>query len=302
MIMKNMTDKERHLKASLTVEAGLVFPFFFFAIMALCCIFRYLYTEYTVEKCMLSTARYLGQFPEIVSAAAEKRSGFADSLIGEIADRQVPVTGMSVREIAERASDGVIIESLLVKEIRQYTYAVGAVRGGAGGFSCIGSELYTDDETVKIRCSYRLKTPVSMFDLTSIPISQELEYRYFTGHAVESVLTEAEAEEEDGDDTTVYITEEKIVYHLSLTCPSLNLVITSCPLDRVGEKRNKGGGKYYPCEFCAKRKAPDTVFIAKEGDRYHYKRNCSGLKRTITEIKLSEAAKTRRACKRCGKK
>ena len=110
---------------------------------------------------------------------------------------------------------------------------------------------------------------------------------------------EEQQEESPEDDRIVYITEEKVVYHQSLDCPSLNLVITSCLFSDVSQKRNTAGGKYYPCEKCAKGARPDTVFIAKIGDRYHYRRDCSGLKRTITQITLSEARKTRRVCKRC---
>lgn len=296
-----MKQKKKNIRASLTVEACLVFPLFFFAVMALCCIFRYLYTEYTVEKCMLNTARYLGRFPEIVSAAAEKRSDLAESLLGSMADKEIPVTGMTVAQIADRASDSIVIKGIFDKEISRYPYAYSAVKNESRGFSCLGSVLYSDDETVLIKCSYCLKSPVSLFGLGSIPVSQELEYRYFTGCPDESCLEEESGSEEETEDVIVYITEEKIVYHRSLTCPSLNLVISSCALTEVGNKRNKGGGKYYPCEICAKGKPPQTVYISKDGDRYHYKRKCSGLKRTITEIGLREASKTRRACKRCGK-
>lgn len=289
-------------KASLTVEASLAFPIFFFAVLSLCCIFRYLFVEYTVEKCMLAVARNLGQYPEIIGAACEKRNEYADSLLGSIAGKKVPVTGLSVTEIAERSSDALVIGRLFENEIKKYPYACGAVINGSGGFSCLGSVLYGQEETVLIKCSYRLRPPVSMFDIGTLRRSQELEYRYFTGFAEESQLIEETEENEQEEDRIVYITEEKVVYHLSLSCPSLNLVITSCAIGDVPMKRNRGGGKYYPCERCAKGKKPETVFISKDGDRYHYRKDCSGLKRTITEISLREASKTRRACKRCGKK
>lgn len=291
-------------KASLTVEASFSFPIFFLAVLALCCIFRYLFVEYTVEKCMLSVVRNMGQYPEIVSAADEKRDGFAGSLLGSVAGKKIPVSGLSVSEIAERTSDGIVIGRLFENEIKKYPYACDAVVDGSSGFSCFGSVLYSDEETILIKCSYKLKSPVSLFDIGTVRESQELEYRYFTGHEEESLLTEVteeNEEDEEEDDRIVYITEEKVVYHYSLSCPSLNLVISSCPYNEVSKKRNRGGGKYYRCERCARGKTPENVFISKDGDRYHYRRDCSGLKRTITEIGLKEASKTRRACKRCGK-
>ena len=272
---------KKYDKASLTVEASFAFPIFFFAVLSLCCIFRYLLVEYTVERCMLSVARNLGQYPEIIGAACEKRDEYADSLLGSIAGKKVPITGLSVTEIAERTSDALVIGRVFENEIKKYPYACGAVINGSEGFSCLGSVLFSDEETILVKCSYR--------------------FRYFTGFADESQLVGESEENEQEEDRIVYITEEKVVYHLSLSCPSLNLVITSCALSDVSKKRNKGGGKYYPCERCAKGKKPEIVFISKDGDRYHYKRNCSGLKRTINEISLREASKTRRACKRCGK-
>ncbi len=250
---------------------------------------------------MLNVARNIGRFPEIVSAATERRDGFADSLLGEMSQKEIPLIGLSITEITGRTSDGLVIKGLLENEVSRYPFACAAVLNGKNGFSCMGSVLYSEDETILIKCSYRLRSPVSFFDIGSVPVRQELEYRYFTGLPEVSMLNEEEEENEETDDATVYITEEKIVYHRSLSCPSLNLVISSCALNDVGSRRNKGGGKYYPCERCARGRAPQTVFIAKDGDRYHYKRDCSGLKRTITQIALSEAVKTRRACKRCGK-
>ena len=299
-----MKERIKYQNASLTVEAGFAFPIFLLAVLALCCMFRYLSVEYTVEKCMLSVARNLGKYPEIVSAANEKRNEYADLLLGSVANKKIPISGLSVSEIAGRTSDSLVIGRLFENEIRKFPYACDAVVEGSEGFSCFGSVLFSDDETIIIKCSYKLKTPVSLFDIGPIRKSQELEYRYFTGHAEESQLTEITEEDEeteDEDDRIVYITEEKVVYLLSLTCPSLNLVMTSCAFTDVSKKRNKGGGKYYPCERCAKGKKPENVYISKDGDRYHYKRDCSGLKRTITEIGLKEASKTRRACKRCGK-
>ena len=185
---------------SLTAEAGIAFPVFFLALLALSCIFRYLFVEYTVEKCMLSVARNLGQYPEIVKAADEKRDGFADSLLGNIAGKKIPVSGLSVSEIAERTSDSLVIGRLFENEIKKYPYVCDAVVDGSMGFSCFGSVLFSDDETVVVKCSYKLKSPVSLFEIGHIRRNQELEYRYFTGYSDESLLIEETEENEGSND------------------------------------------------------------------------------------------------------
>ncbi|MCR5684443.1 MAG: hypothetical protein K6G81_03360 [Lachnospiraceae bacterium] len=290
---------KRHsgLKASLTVEAGLVLPIFIFAVIALCFMFRYLDAEYAVQKSMLSVVRALSPYPEIVELADDKRDSFLNGFSGN-ASENTP-EGPTLAGIAENAADAVVLGNLVKNEIRKYPFALSGIYNGENGINCYGSILYSDSETVLIRCGYCLKLPVSIFGAWKIPIEQELEYRYFTGLEVPSMLEEVQDTEGNGDDRIVYITEEKKVYHQSLACPCLKLVIRSCSIDDVPKERNIAGGRYYKCERCARGKKPDTVFISKDGDRYHYNRECGGLKRTITEILLSEASRTRRPCKRC---
>ncbi len=98
------------------------------------------------------------------------------------------------------------------------------------------------------------------------------------------------------EDPIVYVAENGTVYHLSRSCSHLDLSIR--PIDRgdVDNARNAGGGKYKPCEICGG--GSGTVYITDEGDRYHSSLTCSGLKRTIYEMRLSEVG-NRRLCSRC---
>ena len=60
--MKN----RKEYKASLTVEAALAFPVFFFAVMALCCLFLYMEAETAVGEAMLETARSVSVYGDIL--------------------------------------------------------------------------------------------------------------------------------------------------------------------------------------------------------------------------------------------
>ena len=95
----------------------------------------------------------------------------------------------------------------------------------------------------------------------------------------------------------VYITETGTVYHLSRSCTHLDLKIIPIDSSAVGDARNAGGAKYKACERCGG--GSGLVYITVEGDRYHSSLGCSGLKRTIYEVPISQVG-GRRACSRCG--
>ncbi len=112
----------------------------------------------------------------------------------------------------------------------------------------------------------------------------------------EASTTPSPTEEEE----KVLITESGYAYHFSYSCPTLNIKPEKIMMDNVSQRRNEGGGKYYPCEICIKKNIQaDMVYITADGDRYHIKNDCPGLKRTISEVPISQVGR-RRPCKRCG--
>ncbi len=98
------------------------------------------------------------------------------------------------------------------------------------------------------------------------------------------------------EDTIVYITDTGTVYHLSRSCTHLDLSIRPVDSGQVGDLRNSGGARYRRCEICGG--GSGLVYITDEGDRYHSSLTCSGLKRTIYEIPISQVG-ARRLCSRC---
>ena len=96
----------------------------------------------------------------------------------------------------------------------------------------------------------------------------------------------------------VYVTETGLVYHKDYHCSHLDLSIRMTHLELVEGLRNENGGKYYPREHCVKGNG-GNIYITNSGDRYHSSLSCSGLKRTIYAIPISEAA-GKGACSRCG--
>lgn len=106
----------------------------------------------------------------------------------------------------------------------------------------------------------------------------------------------------DEETEYVYITRSGKVYHTSLACPHLNITIMETTKSSIASKRNKGGGKYKPCEVCVHNGACAIVYYTPEGDRYHNKKDCRSLLRDIRKVPLKEVIDTYRQCLDCGKK
>lgn len=162
------------------------------------------------------------------------------------------------------------------------------VKNGTLGVSTLGSEV--DGEYLKLRAACRIKIPVNLFGLKDIRLLVGSRNRIWSGH------TEGEQEE-----AIVYYTPTGTVYHVTKSCPYLDLSIHSADFDELGGLRNLEGHRYYPCRDCVRGElSSEEVFITDYGTAYHARLSCSGLKRTILEIPLSEVG-NRPPCSKCSR-
>ncbi|WP_253288638.1 TadE/TadG family type IV pilus assembly protein [Blautia sp. MSJ-19] len=98
----------------------------------------------------------------------------------------------------------------------------------------------------------------------------------------------------------VYVTASGSVYHRKTGCRYLNVSINQVSGASVAGLRNNSGEKYSPCETCSRNQKPSgAVYITSGGNRYHNLATCSGLKRTVKLVKLSQVG-SMHACSSCG--
>lgn len=100
-----------------------------------------------------------------------------------------------------------------------------------------------------------------------------------------------------GQETYVYMTPEGSVYHLYSDCTHLKLSIQCVTKAKAGASKNQYGQGYRACDLCGE-DAGVLVYITLEGDCYHSNRTCSGLKRTIRQVPMSQTG-GRGCCMRC---
>lgn len=175
------------------------------------------------------------------------------------------------------------------KEIADDEYIDEFVQNGNLGI--VVTAPNTDEGYLYLRATYKVKFPIGYFSFNGIGLTAETRHRIWSGSTLAKTASE---------DPVVYYTETGTVYHTTLSCTYLNLSISMCSAEDVDSRRNKSGGKYTACSLCAEGEACDgIVYITDYGTVYHTSVSCSGLKRTIYTVKLSEAG-SRRACSKCG--
>ena len=84
------------------------------------------------------------------------------------------------------------------------------------------------------------------------------------------------------------------------SCTHLELSIRSVAEAEIAALRNENGEAYRKCMQCRyAENAFGRLYITNQGDCYHKDLGCSGIKRTVRMIRLSEVG-TRRPCSQCG--
>lgn len=177
------------------------------------------------------------------------------------------------------------------KQITDRKMAQRYIQGGISGISFLKSDLSGDE--ICLHAAYKITFPVRILPVPKLQIAQSAECRKWIGWR---------PKEGEGDGPIwVYIAETGTVYHMTRSCTYLTLSIQSVLYEEVLEKRNESGEKYRKCVICYdSTEKRESVYITNYGDCYHRNLDCSGIKRTIYAVRISEVGERRR-CGKCGR-
>lgn len=245
----------KYTKASLTVEAALVLPLFFFAALCIIYINKLLLYEEEVQQAIVRTGREI-----------------------------------SVEYAASR-EEAVINKMYMTRKMMRYTGE------GIQGLTMLRSGFDRETEEIDLIVDYSIRSPFPVISDKTFYFSHRYRTRAFTG-----VETRMQPDAEKGGEI-VYITRTGKVYHKSLECSYLKLSISEVKFEDIERLRSESGAKYYACEGCcyqASLSETQHVFICNYGDRYHRRKTCKKIKRSIQQILLSEVG-DRRPCSKCGR-
>lgn len=179
-----------------------------------------------------------------------------------------------------------LTQAAFYKELAAQKCPTSLIKGGKAGFSwknMVVNEIYIDAFV-----TYRIRFPVNFFGKREMEVSETCRIHRWVGYQGE----EATGKEE----SWVFVTPTQSVYHESRNCTHLKLSIQ--PIKAASLKNLQKS--YAPCAHCTKgQNMGKLIYITAEGGCYHYRLECSGLKRTVYMIKRSQTGGKKR-CSRCG--
>lgn len=284
----------KKLCASLTVEAALILP----VVLSVMLFFLSFLQIIRAEQQLYYAAAELTEETAACGYLLKYAKQEADAL-WESEGEYFEAAEFAV-DILQGAGDALWFRGAMQARLADSDCINAVVQGGISGIDFWGSEVYAEDEITAVRMSCQISFPVFRSILPKLSFQKTVIMRSFSG--VGAFEKETSAEEGGGsEEGYVYVTETGTVYHANSSCTYIKLSVEQTAGSRVGEKRNQYGGKYYLCESCIKNAAaPSVVWITGTGTRYHAKKDCSRIKRTVRKIPLSEA-EAYRPCSRCAK-
>lgn len=178
----------------------------------------------------------------------------------------IPTTKME-RRIAELVGEERLENSLIVD--------------GSQGLDCSASKKYWNTTIMDLVVSYKIEIPVLMFQIPMISKEEMIRVKGWTGHEVKQT--------ESVENVMVYVTDYGIVYHADMNCSYLDLSIKTVDEKELENLRNQSGSIYKECSSCDHYSNVNSkVYITDYGDKYHKSLECSGLKRNIYAISLTD--------------
>lgn len=167
--------------------------------------------------------------------------------------------------------------------------------GGSGGIHCENSRTILGTGIMELTAEYEVKLPVPVFHIPTLHYQEKMRMKGWNGYVRFNVPW-------NSTEQMVYVTETGIVYHCDYRCTYLEPSIHTVAKAELAGIRNSSGGIYHLCERCGWQQGNDSFYyITDYGDRYHTSAACSGLKRSVYSVPLSEV-KGKGACSKCGGK
>lgn len=256
-------NRKRKGNAGLTIEAAIVLPVIIAMVVCLTQFFVVFSFQTKLAQNMANASKEVSRYRYAYDIGCE---GIESVGTGTYLAHQILTDGL--REDAKKAG---------IREL--------------DGGTMISSNLY-QNEYIDITVAYQVTFSFLPSEIGTLNLANRSYCRTFIGSTINA--------KELAEKSIVYITETGKVYHLTTQCTYINLSTTLVKYSELVCLRNNNGAKYKACEKCVSGlvNGDDKVYITMEGKKYHVNKSCSGLKRTVKEVKL-DSLTGYRLCTKC---
>ena len=163
------------------------------------------------------------------------------------------------------------------------------IKNGEAGIFFFRSDVLNEKGDIDLIVTYKVEPLFNMFGLGKMSFSNRVKMHSWTGYI----------REKHEEDEFVYITDNASVYHTRRDCTHLCLTVNTVRISELDKCRNIDRKIYKACKKCGNdENVSGYVYITHYGEAYHTSLSCSGLKRTIYKVRLSEV-KGLGECERC---
>ncbi|MCM1541089.1 MAG: hypothetical protein NC121_07495 [Blautia sp.] len=271
----------RKLYAGMTVEAALALPVFLFFLLNLGCAIEMIRLHGNLQTALWETGHRLAVYGYALDEEESLRA-------------MEPEDGDTWwKEMAGIAFSYAYVKNQVVDYLGEDYLGSSPLSRGVDGLQFWESKLLQDNDEMEITLTYEVSPWCSLTGFLPFRMANRCHAHIWNGY---DIVGNSGGKEEEL--ITVYVAETGTVYHEDKDCTHLRLSIREIAAGTQGTYRNESGGRYSECEKCRGETVTDTLYIAREGDCFHYSRDCSGLKRTVFAILLKDAGDYR-PCSRC---
>lgn len=262
------------LHAGMAVEASVAVPLFLFFVITILSAFAILQLH--------------GSIAGAVHQVGNKMTAYGYAYRNALGNSKMTENGVTSLVLSEGYA-----RSQVVNLIGEEALNKSCLVGGAGGLHFYRSSVMREDDIIELIVSYQVKTFANVFGLPELPMENRYYGRAWTGYDVEKKSME------QGSDPIVFVSETGTVYHPARNCSYLNPSVRVASAYGIQELRNENGGKYYACGSCGESGIMSVIYVTDYGSKYHGSVRCSGLKRTVYAVRLSET-NGKGQCAQCG--
>ena len=266
----------RAVRGSMTVEAALVVPLFLFFFLNLGSAMEILRFHGRVETALWSVGREMCIYGHLLAdhELEQERDGEWEELL---------------ESIGSFALSRTYVNSRILEYLGRDYLDNSPIRDGSSGLDYRDCEFMGQGDHIELTVSYRVKPMVGMAAFSEFRLRNRYYGRLWTGY-------ELTGEKEE----VYYLAEYGEVFHRDRSCSYLHVTVNALAFYELDGARTEDGGYYRPCEKCSGNGGSQQVWVTPQGDCYHTRRDCPGLRRNFRTVDWEEA-KEYRPCSRCGR-